>query len=68
MERQGVSGTIVALLPRRLFRVVLDTHHVVVAHATDSSRRNFIRLLEGDRVRVEIAPHDATKGRIVERL
>jgi translation initiation factor IF-1 len=66
----GLPGTIVALLPRRLFRVALDARQgsVVVAHMTDSVRRNFVRLIEGDRVLVRLSPYDVTKGRIVAKI
>ncbi|MPY90525.1 MAG: translation initiation factor IF-1 [Luteitalea sp.] len=70
-EAAGLPGTIVALLPRRLFRVALESQPgggAVVAHATDSVRRNFIRLIEGDRVLVKLSPYDVTKGRIVGKI
>jgi translation initiation factor IF-1 len=69
-EASALPGTIVALLPRRLFRVALDSRQgsLVVAHVTDSVRRNFVRLIEGDRVLVKLSPYDVTKGRIVGRI
>lgn len=53
-------------LPSALFRVVLESGHEVVAHPTGDARRNFIRILVGDRVRVAISPRDVKRGRIVE--
>ncbi|MPZ20081.1 MAG: translation initiation factor IF-1 [Luteitalea sp.] len=69
-EAAGLPGTIVELLPRRLFRVALDSRQggSVVAHMTDSVRRNFVRLIEGDRVLVKLSLYDVTKGRIIGRI
>jgi translation initiation factor IF-1 len=61
-------GVVREQLPSALFRVVLDGGHEVVAHPTGNARRNFIRILVGDRVRVALSPRDATRGRIVERI
>ena len=63
-----VIGTIREQLPSALFRVEVDGRHQVVAHVSDRMRRNFIRLLVGDRVRVELSPADTGRGRITERL
>jgi translation initiation factor IF-1 len=65
--REGV-GVVMEQLPSALFRVVLEGGHEVVAHASGDARRNFIRLLVGDRVRVALSPRDQTRGRIVERI
>ncbi len=65
--REGV-GVVMEQLPSALFRVVLEGGHEVVAHASGDVRRNFIRLLVGDRVRVALSPRDQTRGRIVERI
>lgn len=64
---RAVEGTVTAQLPSALYRVALDGGHEVTAHA-GGARRNFIRVLVGDRVRVVLAPGDLTRGRIVERL
>ena len=63
-----VTGTVVELLPRGLYRVRLDDERFVLAHVTDSVRKNFVRLLVGDTVRVQVSPHDRTRGRIARRL
>jgi translation initiation factor IF-1 len=56
------------LLPNALYRVELDTRHRILAHTVSGLRRNFVRLVVGDRVLVELAPHDQGRGRIVRRL
>jgi translation initiation factor IF-1 len=58
----------VARLPRALYRVEIEGRRHVVAHVADDVRRNFVRLVEGDRVVVELAPHDRTRGRITRRV
>jgi translation initiation factor IF-1 len=63
-----VTGTVVAQLPSALYRVRLDEGAQIVAHIADRIDRNFVRVLVGDRVRVEIAPADISRGRIVEKL
>ena len=63
-----VAGVVKALLPRALYRVELDSHHEVIAHAASGPRRNFVRLLEGDRVMVELGATDVTRGRITRRV
>lgn len=67
-EQVKVAGTVRELLPNALFRVELDTRHQVLAHASGSVGRNFIRLLAGDRVMVELSPFDPGRGRIVSRV
>jgi len=67
-EPVTVIGVVREQLPSALFRVDVDGRHQVVAHVSDRLRRNFIRLLVGDRVRVELSPADAARGRITERL
>jgi translation initiation factor IF-1 len=62
------TGTVVEQLPSALYRVRLDEGAQVLAHATGRVDRNFLRLLVGDRVRVEISPRDAGRGRIVEKM
>lgn len=66
-ERTAV-GTVLEELPSAIYRVELESRHQVLAHAVGTVERNFVRLLPGDRVRVELSPHDLTRGRIVRRL
>jgi translation initiation factor IF-1 len=66
--RQGLTATVVAQLPSALYRVRLDEGPQIVAHIADRIDRNFVRVLVGDRVRVELSPVDAGRGRIVEKL
>jgi translation initiation factor IF-1 len=63
-----VTGTIVEQLPSALYRVKLDQGSQVTAHIAGRLDRNFIRLLVGDRVRVELSPLDLGRGRIVEKI
>jgi translation initiation factor IF-1 len=63
-----VPGVVVEQLPKALFRVRLESGHEVVAHLSGDPRRNFIRILTGDRVTVALSPRDVKRGRIVERL
>jgi translation initiation factor IF-1 len=66
--RPEVAGTVQAQLPSGLYRVKLDGGLLVTAHIADRLERNFIRVLVGDRVRLELSPVDRGRGRIVERL
>ena len=59
-----VEGTIVEALSNAMFRVELDNGHVVIAHISGKMRMNYIKILPGDRVRVEMSPYDLSKGRI----
>ncbi|CCF85763.1 initiation factor IF-I [Nitrolancea hollandica Lb] len=63
-----VEGKVTEPLPNAMFRVELDTGHEVLAHISGKLRLNFIRILPGDRVRVELSPYDLTRGRITYRL
>lgn len=63
-----VQGTIEETLPSTTFRVKLDNGHVILAHISGRMRVNYIRLLPGDKVLVEMSPYDLTKGRITQRL
>lgn len=63
-----VEGTIVETLPSTTFKVRLDNDHEILAHISGRMRVNYIRLLPGDRVAVEMSPYDLTKGRIVKRM
>ncbi len=62
-----VMATVVETLPNAMFRVELDNKHRVLAHISGKMRRNFIRILPGDNVAVELSPYDLTRGRIVYR-
>jgi translation initiation factor IF-1 len=62
-----VQGTVVEPLPNGMFRVELDNGHRVLAHVSGKIRMNFIRILPGDRVTVELSPYDLTRGRITYR-
>jgi translation initiation factor IF-1 len=66
-EHIEMEGTIVETLPNTLFRVKLDNGHVVTAHISGKMRKNYIRILTGDRVTVQLTPYDLTKGRITFR-
>ncbi len=63
-----VEGTIAAVLPGTMFRVVLDNKHEVLAHISGKMRKHFVRLTAGDRVRMEMSPYDLSKARITYRL
>jgi translation initiation factor IF-1 len=67
-RREALIGTVVEQLPSALYRVRLDDGAPMVAHIADRIDRNFIRVLVGDRVRVERSPTHSGRGRIVERV
>ena len=58
------EGTIIEALSNAMFRVELDNGHVIIAHISGKMRMHYIRILPGDKVRVEMSPYDLTKGRI----
>src|SRR5690349_8562354 len=62
-----VSGTVTQALANTRFRVQLDTGTEVLAHVAGKMRKNFIRIVPGDKVNVELSPYDLTKGRIIYR-
>ncbi|HBG16229.1 MAG TPA: translation initiation factor IF-1 [Firmicutes bacterium] len=62
-----VDGTVVEPLPNAMFRVELANGHKVLAHISGKMRMNFIKILAGDRVMVELSPYDLTRGRIIYR-
>jgi translation initiation factor IF-1 len=62
-----VEGKVVEPLPNAMFTVELDNGHRVLAHISGKMRKHFIRILPGDRVKVELSPYDLTRGRIVYR-
>lgn len=66
-QRLEVTGTVVEALPNAMFRVNLDTGQQVLAYLSGKMRRYYIKVLLGDRVRVELSPYDLQKGRIVYR-
>jgi translation initiation factor IF-1 len=66
-EALQLEGVVTETLPNTTFRVRLDNGHVVTAHISGKMRKNYIRILTGDRVTVELTPYDLTKGRIVYR-
>ncbi|MDR0694592.1 MAG: translation initiation factor IF-1 [Prevotellaceae bacterium] len=59
-----LDGTIIEALSNAMFRVELDNGHVIIAHISGKMRMHYIRILPGDRVRVEMSPYDLSKGRI----
>ncbi|MBF0521529.1 MAG: translation initiation factor IF-1 [Candidatus Omnitrophica bacterium] len=63
-----VEGVIKESLPNAKFRVQLDNGHIVLAHISGKIRMNFIRILPGDKVKVELSPYDLSKGRITFRV
>ncbi len=63
-----VEGIIMEALPNAMFKVQLDTGQEILAHVSGKIRKNFIRILLGDRVKVELSPYDLSKGRIAFRL
>ena len=62
-----VEGTVVEKLPNAMFKVEIENGHVVLAHISGKLRMNFIRILPGDKVTVELSPYDLTRGRITWR-
>lgn len=64
--RRGIVATVIELLPNATYRVELESREQVLAHFAGAAARNFVRVRPGDRVRVEISPHDRTRGRITE--
>ena len=63
-----LGGTVVDALPNTQLRVELENGHIIIAHMSGKMRKNFIRLVPGDKVEVELTPYDLTKGRISFRL
>ena len=63
-----VAAVVVSERPRALYEVVLPTEQKVLAHAVGAVKRNFVRLVPGDRVEVELSPNDPTRGRIVRKI
>jgi len=63
-----VEGTVIEPLPNAMFQVELENGHRVLAHVSGKIRMNFIKILPGDKVTVELSPYDLTKGRITYRF
>ena len=63
-----VEGTVVEALPNAMFQVELENGHVVLAHVSGKIRMNFIRILPGDKVTMELTPYDLNRGRITYRF
>ncbi|HEX5056410.1 MAG TPA: translation initiation factor IF-1 [Gammaproteobacteria bacterium] len=66
-EHLEMQGTVVENLPNTMFRVELENGHIVTAHISGKMRKNYIRILRGDKVTVEMTPYDLSKGRIIFR-
>lgn len=67
-EKIEVEGTVIEALPATQFRVELENGHVVLAYLSGKMRRYYIRILLGDRVKVELSPYDLNRGRITYRF
>lgn len=70
MSKDGVievEGTVLETLPNAMFKVELENEHEILAHVSGKIRMNYIRILPGDKVTVEMSPYDLTKGRITYR-
>ncbi|GAB4254816.1 MAG: translation initiation factor IF-1 [Methylomicrobium sp.] len=63
-----MEGKVVETLPNTMFRVELENGHIVTAHISGKMRKHYIRILTGDKVKVEMTPYDLTKGRITFRM
>ncbi|HIS37293.1 MAG: translation initiation factor IF-1 [Brachyspira sp.] len=63
-----IEGVILESMPNAMFRVKLENDHEILAHISGKIRKNFIRILPGDRVKVEMTPYDLSRGRITFRL
>tara|TARA_S200000501_G_C20207666_1_gene475788 strand:- start:175 stop:474 length:300 start_codon:yes stop_codon:yes gene_type:complete len=66
-EALEMNGTVLDTLPNTMFRVELENGHVITAHISGKMRKNYIKILTGDTVKVEVTPYDLTKGRITFR-
>ena len=67
-EQIELQGVVLETLPNTMFRVKLDNGHVITAHISGKMRKFYIRILTGDRVKVEMSPYDLSKGRITFRM
>ena len=66
-DTNEMQGTVIEVLPNTVFRVKLENDHVITAHISGRMRKNYIRILNGDSVTVEMSPYDLSKGRITFR-
>jgi translation initiation factor IF-1 len=66
-EKITVEGRIVESLPNAMFKVEIDGGHIILAHICGKMRMHYIKILPGDKVRLELSPYDLTRGRIVYR-
>ena len=66
-ENIEMEGEVIDNLPNTTFRVKLENGHIVIAHISGKMRKNYIRILAGDKVKVELTPYDLSKGRITYR-
>lgn len=62
------EGTVIEVLPNAMFRVQLENGHIVLAHVSGKMRMHFIRILNGDKVKLELTPYDLSRGRITYRV
>ena len=67
-ENIEFDGEVIDTLPNTTFRVKLENGHVITAHISGKMRKNYIRILTGDKVKVEMTPYDLSKGRITFRV
>lgn len=69
MAREGIEieGTVTEVLPSATFRVKLENGHEILAYLSGKMRKNYIRVMEGDRVKLELSPYDLTRGRVTYR-
>lgn len=67
-EAIELEGEVIEALPNTMFRVKLESEHEILAHISGKMRMNYIRILPGDRVKVELSPYDLTRGRITYRF
>ena len=70
MPKEGsieFQGVVLELLPNAMFKVKLENDHIITAHISGKMRKNYIRILTGDKVKVKITPYELTKGRIIFR-
>ncbi|MBT3733543.1 MAG: translation initiation factor IF-1 [Pseudomonadales bacterium] len=66
-EQIQMTGTVIDTLPNTMFKVELENGHEIIAHISGKMRKNYIKILTGDNVKVELTPYDLTKGRITFR-
>ena len=67
-EAMEVNGTVVEALPNASYRIALDNGHKVLAHVSGAVRMNYVKIVPGDKVTVEISPYDLSRGRITYRM